>query len=168
MSNNVAVDTAARKIRLPKVGWIAYRDDREITGSIRNVTVSRTKSGRYFASILVKQDIEIEQQVTVNESNVAAFAMSAKDFLVDETDRHENPRFYRNSQAHLARLQRRVSRKVKGSANRDEARGKLARLYEKIGNRKADWLQKLTTGIANRYDAIAIEDLNVEGMTSSL
>ena len=164
VNGNVQIDPAHRKIKLPKLGWITYRDTRVITGTIKSVTVSKTKSGRYFMSILVNQDLDIEQKTTVNESSIAAFDMSAKDFLVSDTERYNNPRFYRNSETKLARLHRRVSRKVKGSANRDKARVRLARLYERIGNQRTDWLQKLSTILACSNDAIVIEDLNIEGM----
>ena len=161
---NIAVDFAARWLKLPKLGLVAYRDDRVFTERPQNVTVSKTKSGKYFASILVNQELEVEQKITVHESNVAGFDMSAKDFIVGENVRYENPRFYRNSQVQLARLHRRLSRKVKGSSNRNKARVRLARLYDRIGNRRTDWLQKLSTELANHHDAITVEDLNVEGM----
>ena len=161
---NIAVDSAARQLKLPKLGIVAYRDDRVFTERPKNVTVSKTKSGTYFASILVNQELEVEQKITVHESNVAGFDMSAKDFIVGENVRYENPRFYRNDQVQLARLHRHLSRKVKGSANRNKARVKLARLYDRIGNRRTDWLQKLSTELANHHDAVAVEDLNVEGM----
>ena len=161
---NIGVDFAARKLKLPKLGLVAYRDDRVFTERPKNVTVSKTKSGKYFASILVNQELEVEQKITVHESNVAGFDMSAKDFIVGENVRYENPRFYRNDQVHLARLHRRLSRKVKGSSNQNKARVRLARLYDRIGSRRTDWLQKLSTELASRHDAVAVEDLNIDGM----
>jgi putative transposase len=164
VSGNIRIDAPHRRIRLPKIGWISYRDDRTITGTIVNATVSKTKSGRYFASVLVSQEMEIEQEATLYEESIAAFDMSANDFLVGDTLRYENPRFYRNNETKLARLGRRVSRKVKGSANRDKARVRLARFYDRIGNQRTNWLQKISTDLADRHDAIVIEDLNIDGM----
>jgi putative transposase len=161
---NITVDFAARRLKLPKLGLVDYRDDRLFTERPRNVTVSKTKSGKYFAAILVEREIDIAKKTIIDARDVAGFDMSAKDFITGEQTRHENPRFYRNSQTKLALLHRRVSRKVKGSANRNKARLRLARLYDRIGNRRTDWLQKLSTELANRHDAIAVEDLNVDGM----
>ena len=161
---NIAVDFTARQLKLPKLGLVAYRDDRVFTERPQNVTVSKTKSGKYFASILVNQELAVEQNTEIQASSVAGFDMSAKDFIVGENVRYQNPRFYRNSQVQLARLHRRLSRKVKGSSNRNKARVRLARLYDNIGNRRTDWLQKLSTELANHHDAIAVEDLNVDGM----
>ena len=161
---NIAVDFTARHLKLPKLGLVTYRDDRVFTERPQNVTVSKTKSGKYFASILVNQELAVEQNTEIQASSVAGFDMSAKDFIVGENVRYQNPRFYRNSQVQLARLHRRLSRKVKGSSNRNKARVRLARLYDNIGNRRTDWLQKLSTELANYHDAIAVEDLNVEGM----
>jgi putative transposase len=160
---NITVDFVARRLKLPKLGLVAYRDDRTFPERPRNVTVSITKSGKYFAAILVNRDIDIVEK-TIREDRVAGFDMSASSFIVGENDRRENPRFYRNSQVQLARLHRRLSRTVKDSTNRNKARVRLARLYDRIGNRRTDWLQKLSTDLANRHDAIAVEDLNVDGM----
>jgi putative transposase len=164
VSGNIRIDMQRLRIKLPRLGWFSYRDDRVITGTIKNATVSKTKSGRYFASVLVSQEIEIEQKATLNEGSIAAFDMSAKEFLVGDIMKYENPRFYRNNEVKLARLGRRVSRKVKGSANRNKARVQLARLYDRIGNQRTDWMQKMSTDLANHHDAIVIEDLNIDGM----
>jgi putative transposase len=165
VNDNVRIDFVHRKLRLPKLGWISCRDGhRTFNERISSVTVSKTKAGRWFASMLVKQEVTMNEMPQVHESKIAAFDMSAKEVLVSGEQRFENPRFYRDNERRLKRLHRGVSRKVKCSVNRDEARRRLARWYEKIGNRRTDWLQKLSTSIANDHEVVILEDLNIDGM----
>jgi putative transposase len=161
---NIAVDFAARKLKLPKLGLVAYRDDRSFPEVPRNVTVSKTKSGKYFAAILVQREIDVAKKTTIDARDVAGFDAGAAGFITSELARVQNPRFYRSQQTKIARYHRAVSKKTKGSHNRDRARVKLARLYDKIGNRRRDWMHRLSTELANRHDAVFIEDLNVDGM----
>jgi putative transposase len=165
VNGNVKVDFRLRKLKLPKVGWVAYRDGgRAFTERVRSVTVSRNKSGKHFASMLIERELNVKPLSTVQEEKIAAFDMSARAFIVGEGEQFQNPRFYRSSEAKLKRLHRRLSRKVKGSNNREKARATLARLYDRIGNRRADWQHKLSTRLADDNDVIIIENLNIEGM----
>ena len=164
-NNNIQMDFKNRKLKLPKIGWIKFRDgDRQFAEGIKNVTVSRNKSGKYFASILIEKKIDIEKKTTIQEDKIAAFDMSCKEFMVGTGSRFGNPRFYRKSEQKLKKLHRRLSRRKKGSKNRDKARIDLARFYDDIGNQRRDWQQKLSTKLANQHDAIIIEDLNINGM----
>jgi putative transposase len=164
-NGNIKIDFVNRKLKLPKVGWIKYRDDRVFDEKIKNVTVTRTKDGRYFASLQIDREIDIQERTTIQENKIAAFDMSCTAFMVGTgEDRFDNPRFYRNHENKLKKLHRQVSRKKKGSKNRNKARAKLARFYGKIGNRRNDWQQKLSTTLVKENEAIIIEDLNIEGM----
>ena len=77
---------------------------------------------------------------------------------------YENKHFYKNSEKRLKFLQKRLSRKQKGSKNRNNARIKLAKLYEKITNRRNSYLHQISSRIVNENQVICIEDLNVKGM----
>ena len=91
--------------------------------------------------------------------------MSCKEFMIGTgKNRYTNPRFYRKHENKLKKLHGLVSHKKKGSSNRNKARVKLARFYDRIGNRRSDYQHKLSTTLANEHDAIIIEDLNIEGM----
>ena len=116
-NNNIKVDFKKRKIKLPKNTWIDYRDDREFDERVRSVTVSKTKSGKYFASILVEEEVDVVPLEAVQESKIAAFDMSAASFLVGEQFRLDNPRFYRKHEKKLKQLHRLLSRKQEGSKN---------------------------------------------------
>lgn len=165
INNNIKIDFTKKRIKLPKIKtWIKYKDDREFVEPIRHVTVSKTKSGKYYISILIDEELGITPLEVIHCDVIAAFDMSASEFLVGEGESYSNPRFYRSSEPKLKKLHRQVSRKKKGSQNRWKARLKLARLYEKIANQKRDWTHKTALKLANTYDAIILEDLNVKGM----
>jgi putative transposase len=128
------------------------------------VTVSKTKSGTYYASILIERELDITPLPQVHEDRIGAFDMSAAEFLVGETEEFSNPRFYRSSESRLKQLHRRVSRKKKGSQNRWKATLALARMYENIWNKKYDWVHKTTLKLAEKYDTVILEDLNIQSM----
>lgn len=162
---NIKIDFANKRIKLPKLKtWIKYRDDRTFAEPIRQVTVSKTKSGKYFVAILIEKELDITPMIELREDLIGAFDMSASEFLVGESEDFCNPRFYRSSEAKLKRLHRQLSRKKKGSQNRWKARLRLARYYEKILNQKYDWVHKTTFILAKKYDAVILEDLNIQGM----
>ena len=166
INGNIKIDFKKRKLKLPKIdAWFPYRDDRVFDEKIRKVTVSKTKSGKYFASISFKREASIQEKTTIQERKMASFVMSCKEFMVGTgNNRFINPRFYRKQENKLKKLHRALSRKQKGSSNRNKARVKLARFYDDIGNQRNDWQHKLSTKLAKQHDAILIEDLNIEGM----
>ena len=164
INNNTRVDPTTKRIRLPKVGWVKYRDNRELIYPIKHVTVSKTKTNKYFVAIIVEVEIDVEPLTTIPLHRIEAFDMSAPNFLVNETVALTNPRFYRNHERKLKRLHKLVSRKQKGSQNRENARLRLAKGYEKIHNQKLDWTHKLTHSLSTHFDAIILEDLNIQGM----
>jgi len=164
INDNVKIDFVARKLKLPKIDWISYRDDRVFEEKIRSITVSKTKSGRYFASILIACEDQVIPLSKIHEEKVVAFDMSMKGFLVSEECKLGNPRFFRQSINKIRKLHRKVSRTKKGSSNRDKACQKLAAAYEHYVNQKKDWEHKLTRKLADEHDAVIVEDLNIEGM----
>ncbi len=165
INNNIKIDFEEKKIKLPKIKTrIVYRDKRTFDEQIRQVTVSKTKSGEYYVSILVEQEREVKIKTEIKEEKIQAFDMSFLKFLVATENEYQNPRFYRNEEKRLQRLHRRLSRKEKGSKNRTKARIDLARKYQQIKDRKKDWTHKLTHELSKEYDAIILENLNIEGM----
>ncbi|MFX0098835.1 MAG: RNA-guided endonuclease TnpB family protein [Candidatus Hodarchaeota archaeon] len=163
-NDNIKVDFDNKRIKLPKTSWIDYRDDRRFDERVRNVTVSKTKSGKYFASILVEEENDAEPLAEIHESSIVAFDMSAASFLVGEQISLYNPRFYRKHEKKLKKLHRILSRRQPGSNGWYEAVNKLARLYETIHNQKNDWMHKVALGLAREHDVVVLEDLSIEGM----
>lgn len=129
---------------------------------IKSVTITKTKTNKYFATIL----IDGESLRTVNESNnVVGIDLGIKDLVISSNgETIKNPKFIRNNEKKLKKLQKQLSKKQKDSKNRNKTKLKLAKAHEKIKNQKQDFLHNITTKIINENQVIILEDLNVSGM----
>ena len=162
INNNIRVEFQTKKLKLPKLGWIKYRDPREFTGKLKNVTVSKTKAGKYFASILVDQ--LPTKQLPITNSSVG-IDLGIKDFITtSEGEVFDNLKLKRNNQKKLNRLHRSISRKQKGSNNRWKAKTKLACYHETLNNKKEHYLHHVANSLLNENQVIAIETLQVSNM----
>ena len=161
------VDFSSNKIYLPKVGWVALRVDRRFKGEIRNVTVKQVPSGKYFVSVLFQDDTKNLPLQDINPETTIGIDLGIKDFAVISTgEKVANPKTLKGNLKKLQVLQHRLSRKSKGSANREKARLKVARQHEKIANIRKDFLHKLSTRLTDesQVSAICLETLNISGM----
>ncbi|WP_143403722.1 RNA-guided endonuclease TnpB family protein, partial [Fusobacterium polymorphum] len=131
-------------------------------GRIISATITQAPSGKYYISLCCA-DIEVKKLKSTNKN--VGIDLGIKDFVLtsDET-LIENPKYLQKSLNKLAILQRKLSRKPKGSSNRNKARIKVARLFEKISNQREDFLQKLSTTLIKEYNIICMEDLQVKNM----
>ncbi len=163
-NENIKIDFERKKLKLPKLGWLRFNDKRVFSEKIKHATIKKTKSNKYFVSLTLEAQEDVKELQEVHEKDVTAFDMSANNFLVNDLVKMENPRFYRLEQKKTKKLNKELSRKKKGSKNREKARLKLARHYDTIYNRKKDWTHKLTRKLADTFDAIILENLNVKGM----
>ena len=146
---------------LPKVGRVKTKFHCPLEGRPKNITVSRTKTGKYFVSIQCEV-VMVEQPARGGEIGID---LGVKSFLVtSEGWKRDNPRHLQQAEKKLKRLHRQLSRRVKGSAGQEKARILLARQHEKVANQRRDFLQKLSTKLVGRYGLIGMEDLNVRGM----
>jgi len=154
-------DIDGKKIRFPKLGWVKMRECLRFPGKVISAAVSRI-AGMWFVSISVK----LGTSPAACESQAAAGVDLgiAKLAAVSDGSVTENPKAYRKLEKKLAKLQRSLSRKVKGSKNREKAKRKAARLHYRISCIRQDTLHKLTTELAGNYQTVVIEDLNVKGM----
>lgn len=151
-------------IYLPKVGWVKAVFHRPLEGKAKHVTVTKTKSGKYFASV----QCEVEAPEPVRHDGEVGIDLGLKCFLVtSDGERVDHPKYLQKSEKRLVRLQRRLSRRVKGSRGREKARVLLARQHEKVANQREDFLHKASRSMVNRYGFIGIEDLNVCGMVKN-
>ena len=150
------------QIKLPKVGWVKVKAHRPIEGMIKTVTISKTPSGKYFVSILTEYESQVLPTVPKKFLGLD-YAMNGL-FVASTGERADYPKYYRLSQKKLHRVQKKFSRSKKESHNREKIRVTLSRVYEKVTNRRKDFLQKLSTKLVNAYDAIAIEDLDLQSM----
>jgi putative transposase len=159
------VNFEANAMRLPKIGEIKAKLHRNFTGELKTATVSKTCTGEYFISILVENNEELPVKQTFSESTTIGIDVGIKDFAVLSTgEKIENPKYLKNSLKRLKVLQKRVSRKQKGSKNRAKAKQRLAVLHEKITNQRNDFQNKLSFKLISENQAIALETLNVKGM----
>ena len=152
---------------IPKMDPVKINIHREFEGKIKTITIKKTSTNKYFASILVETKCELIKFKTTKKETTIGIDLGIKDFVVLSTGKKiSNPKFSRNVEKRIARLQRNVNRKVKGSKNREKAKLKVAILHEKISNRRNDFLHKLSHKLTheNQVNSIAIEDLNVLGM----
>lgn len=155
-------------IRLPKLGFVKMKQHRNIPDDykLKTVTVSQNASGKYFASIL----FEYEEKITTKElESFIGLDFSMHELYVDSNGNcPQFLRYYRLSEKKLKREQRKLSKMVKGSKNREKQRIKVAKLHEKIANQRKDFLHKQSRQIANVYDCVCIENLNMQTMAQSL
>lgn len=170
---NLNIDYDKLKLKVPKLGWINFRHrnikDWYKLGKIKNITISRSATGKYFASILIENEEDIKQKTLGNNPKVVGLDMSMDKFYVDNLGKSpEYKRTYRENEAKLAKAQRRLSRKPKGSKNRDKARVKVARVHEKITNERKDFVHKLSHDLIKNNDVIVVETLSLKGMSQCL
>lgn len=163
--SGVKVDFDKWLVTLPKIGKVVFHNSRQFNGEIRQATVSKTTTGRYFISILVQTHEPTPQKAKLSKDTTVGIDLGLKHFAILSDGRKiENPRFLVNSLKELRVAQRSLSRKKKGSNHREKQKLVVARLHEKVANQRKDFLHKLSTQIINEYDSVAIENLNVQGM----
>lgn len=170
-SYKAAYQTPARfhvhknRIFLPKLKWVKFRGNLDVKGVPLSATISRSPSGKYFASICCKE-VEIEE--FDKTGSVVGIDLGIKDFAItSDGQKIDNPKYHAKSTKKLKRLQRQMSKKQKGSNNRNKARIKLARQFEKVSNQRNDFLHKLSTNIVKNHDIICVEDLKVKNMVKN-
>ena len=166
VNGNIAL--ANGYLKLPKLGLVRIKQHRQIPDGykLKSVTVSKTGSGRYYAAMLYEYHSDIQPAEPVNAIGLD-FSMNGL-YVDSNGSTPEYPRFYRESQEKLAREQRKLSRRKKGGSNYRKQKLKVARLHEHIANQRKDFLHKQSRQIANAYDAVCIEDLNMRGMSQAL
>lgn len=151
-----------KHIQLPKLGKVSCRVSKEVKGRILSATVSQNPSGKYFVSILCT-DVEI-LPIAASGAMVGIDLGIKELAITSDGEMIPNPKHLAQSQKKLARLQRQLSRKSKGSKNRDKARIKVARLHERISNQRSDSVHKMTTDLVRNYDLICTETLMPKNM----
>lgn len=162
-SSNIRVDNSF--ITIPKVGLLRYKDkynleDKNIL-KIYNVTISKTSSGKYYASVSAEVYIPCFE---ITNQNVG-IDLGLKDFaILSNGEKIHNPRILKHLEVKYRKLAKAVSRKVKGSSNYHKSRIRLARFHEKVSNIRRDFLHKLSASLIKTYDIICIENLNISGL----
>ena len=171
VNGNILVEGS--RIRLPKLKWISMKKHREPAENCRlkSVTVRMEPSGKYFASLLYEGYSCENQAADKDYSNTKIlgidYAMQGMAVFSEEIETEEAG-FFRKNEKRLAREQRKLSRCVKGSHNYARQKKKVARCHEKIRNQRRDHLHKLSRRITDRYDIVAVEDIDMKAMGQCL
>lgn len=148
-------------VKVPKMKPIRVNFHREVLGTSKSATISQTKSGEYYISILT----DYEMQTTQTTGGVIGLDLGIKDFAIDSNGiKYKNHKFLEKSLKKLRRVQKSLSRKPNGSNNKNKARIKVAKIYEKVANQQKDFCHKLSTQLVKENDIICIEDLQVKNM----
>ena len=152
-------------LKLPKMTAVRMKFHRPISEKwkLKSVTVSREPSGKYFASLLFCSENQAAEKRPAEKFIGIDFAMQGM-CVFSTGERAEYPMFYRNTEKKLAREQRKLSRCQKGSQNYKKQKKRVALCHEKIRNQRKDFQHKLSASLAESFDAICVEDLNLKGM----
>jgi putative transposase len=160
----IKLDQANGRIFLPKLGWLRYRNSREASGTVRNVTVSQWGGKWYFS---VQTEREVEQPLHPSDSMVGIDMGIVRFATLSDGTVIEPLNSFRKHQERLARYQRAMSRKRKFSNNWKKAKAKIQRIHTRIANSRRDYLHKVTTTISKNHAIVCIEDLQVRNMSKS-
>lgn len=166
----ITLDQANNRIRLPKLGWLRYRNSREALGKVKNVTVSLS-GGKWFVSIQTEREVEVplpkggELGIDVGIARFATFDRPLPEF--DHKDHIAPLNSFRRHEARLRRAQRALSRKVKYSRNWRKAKARVQRLHSTIAHVRRDYLHKTTHTLSQNHAVVYVEDLQVRNMSKT-
>jgi putative transposase len=150
-------------VRLEKIGLVKIVLDRNIPDEVelKSATVSKTPTGKYFVSILVKQNLN----PIPSSGKIVGIDLGLKDLMTLSNGQViNNPKWFRENQSKLKKAQKHLSRKTKGSNRYNRQRMKVAKVHENITNSRTYFYHNISTALMNTFDLIVLEDLNVSGM----
>ena len=159
----IKLDQANNRIFLPKLGWLTYRKSRDVLGEVRNATVSQS-GGKWFVSIQTRRDVEI---VPVATSAIGIDVGIARFAAMNDGSYIEPKNSFKTQMQRLAKYQRRMSKKVKFSANWKKAKAKVTQIHVDIGNVRKDFLHKHTHTLSKNHALVCVEDLQIKNMSKS-
>lgn len=163
--DKVRIDFETYKVKLPKIGKVKFGKNKTFDGKIGTCTVSKTPTGKYYISILVDDGNTMPNKAPITINTSVGIDVGIKDFAILSNGQvYSNPKFYEKDEKRLKVLQRRLSRKQKGSNRRERARLAVAKQHEKIKNHRVNFIHQVTSRIVRENQTVIIEGLNVEGM----
>lgn len=159
------IDIKTNRLNIPKLSPIKIVLHRKIEGAMKSITISKTPSGKYFASILCEIEKTIKPKKRGREIGID---LGLKSFVVTSNGEIiDSPKYLRKSEIKLTHLQQLLSRKIKGSNRRDKTQIKVAHIHERISNQRKDFLHKLSYRLTSENQAIYVEDLHVKGIMAN-
>lgn len=164
-THSVKLSDDCRYVKLPKLGLVKLAGYSSIEGRILNATLSKTSSGKYFISFSVT---DISDKYLERTNKNVGIDLGIKDLIItSDGKKYENHKYLSKSLARLRRFSKLHSRKARGSKNKEKARIRLARYYEKVTNQRKDILNKISTELVKAYDIICVENLNISNMVKN-
>ena len=159
----IKLDGGNNRIYLPKIGWVRYRNSRETIGTIKNVTVF-LKCGKCYVSI----QTEYEQEKPVHSGGDIGIDMGIVRFATLSDGRYFEPiNAFHSLKGRLAKLQKRLKRKTKGSSTWKKLVAKIGKLHHRITNIRKNFLHQISNTISKNHATVYIEDLQVKNMSKS-
>ena len=159
----IKLDGGNNRIYLPKIGWVRYRNSRTIIGTIKNVTVT-AKCGKWYVSI----QTEYEQETPVHSGSDIGIDMGIVRFATLSNGQYFNPvNAFKILKGRLAKLQRQLKRKTKGSNNWKKLVAKISKLHHRIANIRKNFLHQISNTISKNHATVYVEDLQVKNMSKS-
>jgi putative transposase len=160
----ITLDQVNSRIRLPKIGWVRYRNSRDVLGQIRNATVSES-CGKWFVSVSTLQEIKVPEHPSKSsiglDWGVVNFITASDGLVVDQCQP------LKQFLPKLAKLQRRLAKKKKFSQNWKKAKARITKLHSKIANIRKDFVHKVSADISKNHAVVFVEDLQVSNMSKS-
>lgn len=151
------------RIYLPKIGWVRYRNSRDVSGILKNVTI-RQKCGKWYISI----QTEIEMEIPIPKGGEIGIDMGIVRFATLSNGEYFEPiNAFKTYKGKLEKLQKRLKNKTKGSNNWLKLKAKIAKLHHKISNTRKDYLHKISNKISKNHAIVYVEDLQVANMSKS-
>ena len=162
-TRHISLTTPLKNIKF-RCSDLCFRRLQKYNKNIRNATLSKTKSGNFFLSILIEmEDTELKKFEHTNKQ--VGIDLGVKDFIITSYGEvFENKHFFKKEEKQIKKLQRQLSKKVKGSNNRKKAQIRIAKLFERITNKKNAYIHYVANKLLFCFDTIFMEDLNVQGM----
>jgi putative transposase len=160
----IKLEQGNSRIFLPKLGWLRYRNSREVLGEVRNATVSQS-CGKWHVSIQTVR--EVGEPVPLATGSVGIDMGIARFATFSDGSHLDALNSFRKHESRLRRYQRAMSRKIKFSNNWRKSKAKVQRIHARIGNARRDYLHKATTTISQNHAIVYIEDLQVRNMSRS-
>jgi putative transposase len=168
--SNIKVDFDNYTVDIPKIRLVKFFKDRHFKGEIKQATISKTSTFRYYISVLVETGKPVIKPKPIKEKTAVGIDFGVKTFAVlSDGTVFTNNHFFKTAQRTLRIEQRKLSRRYKKGAKEQsksyqKQRLLVAKLHEKIANKRHDYLHKISTSIIKKYDTICLEDLNIAGM----
>lgn len=164
VNGNIKISSDNKYLTIPKCRKIKIKLHRAFDGEISSVTITRTSDDQYYVSFITETNIEHLQK----SKKVIGLDLGVKDLITDSNgEKYKNHKYLTKTQTRLAREQRKLSKMVKGSNNRNKQRIRIAKLYKKIQHQRNDYLQKLSRHIIDENQIICVENLKIKNMAKN-